>query len=76
VPLAIVQTSGYITYRSPRCSVSQYLGKFQKGDKDAERVQIDEAGLLYRDRFSFFMSADRLNPNHVVREDKNGDTAP
>ncbi|KAJ5464890.1 uncharacterized protein N7458_000576 [Penicillium daleae] len=49
MPLAIVQAAGYITHRSPRCSVSQYLEKIQKGDREAARVLNDEAGLLYRD---------------------------
>jgi hypothetical protein len=30
VPLAIVQAAAYITHRSPRCSVSQYLRKNSK----------------------------------------------
>ncbi|CAI7622755.1 unnamed protein product [Penicillium pancosmium] len=49
MPLAIVQAAGYITHRSPRCSVSQYLEKVQKSDREAVRVLNEEAGLLYRD---------------------------
>ncbi|KAJ6060697.1 hypothetical protein N7444_002551 [Penicillium canescens] len=49
MPLAIVHAAGYITYRSPRCSVLQYLEKLQKSDREAVRLLNHEAGLLYRD---------------------------
>ncbi|KAJ6014913.1 hypothetical protein N7540_009504 [Penicillium herquei] len=49
MPLAIVQAASFITHRSPRCSVLQYLQKIQKGDRDAARVLNEEAGHLYRD---------------------------
>lgn len=49
MPLAIVQAASYITHRSPRCTVSQYLEKLQKSDREAIRVLNEEAGLLYRD---------------------------
>ncbi|KAJ5819498.1 hypothetical protein N7474_005089 [Penicillium riverlandense] len=49
MPLAIVQAAGYITHRSPRCSVSQYLKKTQNSDREAVRLLDREAGLLYRD---------------------------
>ena len=49
MPLAIVQAASYITHRSPRCSVSQYLAKVQKSDRDAIRLLNYEASLLYRD---------------------------
>ncbi|KAJ5540812.1 hypothetical protein N7494_005888 [Penicillium frequentans] len=49
MPLAIVQAASYITHRSPRCSVSQYLEKIQRSDRDAIRLLNYEASLLYRD---------------------------
>ncbi|KAJ6114394.1 hypothetical protein N7486_000172 [Penicillium sp. IBT 16267x] len=49
MPLAIVQAAAYITHRSPRCSVSQYLEKIQKNGREAVRLLNYEAGLLHRD---------------------------
>ena len=49
MPLAIIQAAAYITHYSPRCSVSQYLEKIRKSDRDAVRLLNYEAGLLYRD---------------------------
>ncbi|KAJ5937374.1 hypothetical protein N7454_004674 [Penicillium verhagenii] len=49
MPLAIVQAAGYIAHRSPRCSVSQYLGKIQGSDGEAVKLLNREARLLYRD---------------------------
>ncbi|KAJ5819454.1 hypothetical protein N7474_005045 [Penicillium riverlandense] len=49
MPLAIVQAASYITHRSPRCSVSQYLEKIRNSDREAVRLLDREAGLLYRD---------------------------
>jgi tetratricopeptide (TPR) repeat protein len=49
MPLAIVQAASYITHRSPRCSVLQYLEKIQRSDRDAVRLLNYEASLLYRD---------------------------
>ncbi|CAG8314098.1 unnamed protein product [Penicillium salamii] len=49
MPLAIIQAAGYITHRSPRCSVSQYLSKIRKSDREAVRLLNYEAGLLHRD---------------------------
>ncbi|KAJ5450128.1 uncharacterized protein N7458_006577, partial [Penicillium daleae] len=49
MPLAIVQAAAYITHRSPRFSVSQYLEKVRKSDQEAVRLLDYEAGLLYRD---------------------------
>ncbi|KAJ5810431.1 uncharacterized protein N7503_002649 [Penicillium pulvis] len=49
MPLAIVQAASYITHRSPLCSVSQYLQKIRKSDREAVRVLNEEAGLVYRD---------------------------
>lgn len=49
MPLAIVQAASYITHRSPRCSVSQYLLKIQRSDREAVRMLSEEAGLLHRD---------------------------
>ncbi|KAJ5667624.1 hypothetical protein N7507_003488 [Penicillium longicatenatum] len=49
MPLAIVQAAAYITHRAPRCSISQYLEKLQKSDREAIRLLNHEAGLLHRD---------------------------
>ena len=49
MPLAIVQAAGYIQSRLPRCSVSQYLLKLRKSDREAVRMLREEAGLLHRD---------------------------
>lgn len=47
MPLAIVQAASYIVHL--RCSVSQYLLKLQKSDREAVRLLSEEAGLLHRD---------------------------
>ncbi|KAJ6144832.1 hypothetical protein N7470_008727 [Penicillium chermesinum] len=47
IPLAIVQTTSYIVYR--RYSVSQYLLKLQKSDRNAVHLLSEEARLLYQD---------------------------
>ncbi|KAJ5757135.1 uncharacterized protein N7511_007317 [Penicillium nucicola] len=44
MPLAIVQAASYIKHRAPRCSVSQYLKKLQKGDSEAIKLLNDKAG--------------------------------
>ncbi|KAJ5827894.1 hypothetical protein N7447_004657 [Penicillium robsamsonii] len=49
MPLAIVQAAGYIVHRAPCCSVSQYLEKFRKSDREATKLLYHEAGHLYRD---------------------------
>ncbi|KAJ5286714.1 hypothetical protein N7478_002400 [Penicillium angulare] len=49
MPLAIVQAAAYITHRSPRCSVSQYLEKIQKSDREAAQLLNYAAGVLHRD---------------------------
>lgn len=49
MPLAIIQAVGYIVHRAPRCSVSQYLEIFRKGDREATKLLDYEAGHPYRD---------------------------
>ncbi|KAJ5564008.1 hypothetical protein N7513_000250 [Penicillium frequentans] len=49
MPLAIIQATAYILQRSSRCSVSEYLLKFQRSDRQAVQMLREEAGLLYRD---------------------------
>ncbi|KAJ5733743.1 hypothetical protein N7493_002529 [Penicillium malachiteum] len=49
MPLAIVQAAGYIIHREPRCSVSQYLEKFRRSDREATKLLHHEAGHLFRD---------------------------
>ncbi|KAJ6103649.1 hypothetical protein N7486_003871 [Penicillium sp. IBT 16267x] len=43
MPLAIMQAAGYIVHRAPRCSVSQYLEKFRKNDREATKLLYYEA---------------------------------
>jgi hypothetical protein len=50
MPLAIVQSAAYINQRAPRCSVRQYIEKFQKTDRSKTRLLTYEAGHLRRDR--------------------------
>jgi hypothetical protein len=50
MPLAVVQAAAYINQRAPRCSVRQYIEKFQKTDKGKTRLLTYEAGHLRRDR--------------------------
>lgn len=49
MPLAIIQAASYIVYRSPRCSVSQYLEKLRKSDRQATTLLNYEAGHIHRD---------------------------
>ncbi|KAI9761339.1 MAG: hypothetical protein M1840_001963 [Geoglossum simile] len=49
MPLAIVQAAAYIKERAPRCSVRQYIEKFQKGDKAKTSLLDHDAGHLRRD---------------------------
>lgn len=49
MPLAIFQAASYIIHRSPCCSVSQYLLKIQKSDRETVQILSEEAGLLHRD---------------------------
>lgn len=49
MPLAIVQAAGYIQSRLPRYSVSRYLLKLRKSDREATRMLREEAGFLNRD---------------------------
>ncbi|KAJ5633693.1 hypothetical protein N7528_001535 [Penicillium herquei] len=49
MPLAITQAAAFITARAPRYSVSQYLEKFRKSDREATRLLNYEGSNLYRD---------------------------
>ncbi|CAG8947722.1 unnamed protein product [Penicillium salamii] len=49
MPLAIIQAASYIRNRAPRCSVSQYLKDFLKGDREATKLLKKEAAHHYRD---------------------------
>ncbi|KAJ5538671.1 hypothetical protein N7494_008150 [Penicillium frequentans] len=49
IPLAIVQAASYIIQHAPRCSISQYLTKIKKSDRDATKLLGYEAGHLYPD---------------------------
>jgi len=50
MPLAIVQASAYISQRAPRCSIQQYIEKFQRSDKGKTTLLNHEGGHLRRDR--------------------------
>ncbi len=51
MPLAVVQAAAYIAQRAPRCSVRNYIERFQKTDKNKVRLLLDyEAGHLRRDQ--------------------------
>ncbi|KAF4609817.1 hypothetical protein G7Y89_g15806 [Cudoniella acicularis] len=50
MPLGIVQAAAYINQRAPRCSVRQYIEKFQKTDRSKTSLLTHEAGHLRRDR--------------------------
>ncbi|KAF2742021.1 hypothetical protein M011DRAFT_522455 [Sporormia fimetaria CBS 119925] len=50
MPLAMVQATSYIVHRAPRCSVRQYLKKFQEGDRQKTSLLNSEKGQLRRDR--------------------------
>ncbi|KAJ5152972.1 kinesin [Penicillium canariense] len=45
MPLAIVQATAYINRRAPRCSVPQYLEKFQKSDRQKLKFLDYEADM-------------------------------
>ncbi|OKP14759.1 Kinesin light chain, partial [Penicillium subrubescens] len=49
MPLAIVQAASYITVRSPRCSVSQYLEKLRQSDRRAAKLLNHEGNHMHRD---------------------------
>ncbi|KAJ5716945.1 hypothetical protein N7488_002591 [Penicillium malachiteum] len=49
IPLAITQAAAFITARAPRYSVSHYLEKFRKSDREATRLLKNEGSNLYRD---------------------------
>ncbi|KAJ5414716.1 hypothetical protein N7509_001343 [Penicillium cosmopolitanum] len=49
MPLAIVQASSYVIHRSPRFSISQYLEKIRKSDREAIKLLNYETGRLDRD---------------------------
>ena len=50
MPLAVVQAAAYISQRALRCSVRQYIEKFQKTDKSKMNILTYKAGHLRRDR--------------------------
>ena len=50
MPLAIVQATAYISKRGSRCSVRQYLEKFEQSDRKKASLLDYEAGKLRRDR--------------------------
>ena len=50
MPLAIVQAAAYISQRAPRCSVQEYVEKFQRTDRSKTSLLAHEAGHLRRDR--------------------------
>ncbi|KAK8057017.1 tpr domain protein [Apiospora saccharicola] len=50
MPLAIVQATAYISKRAPRCSVRQYLEKFEQSDRKKASLLDYKAGKLRRDR--------------------------
>jgi tetratricopeptide (TPR) repeat protein len=50
MPLALVQAAAYIRERAPRCSVQQYLKKYQQSDSAKTNLLNQEAGHLRRDR--------------------------
>ena len=49
MPLAIVQAAAYISQRAPRCSIRQYIEKFQRSDKGKTTLLNHEGGHLRRD---------------------------
>jgi hypothetical protein len=49
MPLAIVQAAAYISQRTPRCSVRQYLDNFQKSERKRTSLLDYEGGELRRD---------------------------
>ena len=49
MPLAMVQAAAYISHRAPRCSVQQYLDKFQRNDNMKTSLLDFEGGQLRRD---------------------------
>ncbi|CAI7635713.1 unnamed protein product [Penicillium palitans] len=49
MPLAIIQAVGYITHRKPRCSVTQFLERFQRSDREVIKLLDHEAGHIHRD---------------------------
>ncbi|KIX02678.1 uncharacterized protein Z518_08620 [Rhinocladiella mackenziei CBS 650.93] len=50
MPLAIIQAAAYISQRGPRCSVRQYVDKFQRSEKGKTTLLNHEGGQLRRDR--------------------------
>jgi hypothetical protein len=49
MPLAVVQAAAYINQRALRCSVREYIEKFQKTDRNKTSLLTYEAGHLRRD---------------------------
>ncbi|KAF2022615.1 TPR-like protein [Setomelanomma holmii] len=50
MPLAIVQAAAYISQRTPRCSIGQYLDEFRCSDHEKTSLLDYEVGQLRRDR--------------------------
>lgn len=50
MPLAIVQATSYISQKTPRCSVRQYLEQFEQSDRKRASLLDFEQGQLRRDR--------------------------
>ncbi|KAK1807294.1 hypothetical protein LTR12_018360, partial [Friedmanniomyces endolithicus] len=49
MPLAIAQAAAYIKKRAPRCSVEQYLVKFEKSDRSKTSLLNANSEELRRD---------------------------
>jgi hypothetical protein len=50
MPLAIVQAAAYIGQRASRCSIRQYIKKFQKTDRSKTSLLTHKAGHFRRDQ--------------------------
>ncbi|KAG4431648.1 hypothetical protein IFR05_012871 [Cadophora sp. M221] len=50
MPLAIVQAAAYICQRAPRCSVSEYVDKFRRSDREKTSLLDNKAGHLQQDQ--------------------------
>ncbi|KAH7012593.1 putative kinesin [Microdochium trichocladiopsis] len=50
MPLAIAQATAYIGHKTPRCSIKQYLEKFEQGDRKKVGLLDYDRGQLRRDR--------------------------
>ncbi|ORY62088.1 P-loop containing nucleoside triphosphate hydrolase protein, partial [Pseudomassariella vexata] len=69
MPLAIVQATAYISRRSPRCSVRQYLEEFRKSDRKKTSLLNYEGGELRRDREAknYIIITWQLSFDHIRR---------